>query len=86
MGQCVEGPKGTGGFVGTRFDAGGAALGGANGGQGTGAATGTGPDGGGPVGNGIKKCGCDVSGPPAGLLSILSVLVALTMVRRRTRC
>jgi hypothetical protein len=90
MGACKDVPRtGTGGFVGTtRFDAG--TLGGLYGGTGTGGSPGagaTGPGlGGAPgavAGDGIKRCGCDVGGSSAGLLSLLSLVVAAGIISRR---
>jgi hypothetical protein len=88
-GGCVETPlMGTGGTVGTRFDAG--AVGGRSGGAGTGARSGV--DSGVPgdpgmaPGNGVAKCGCDVGGQSAGLFSALSLLIAAgILTRRRSR-
>jgi MYXO-CTERM domain-containing protein len=87
-GGCVQAPRtGTGGTVGTRFDAG--AVGGRSGGAGTGARSGV--DSGVPgdpgmaPGNGVAKCGCDVGGPSAGMLSALSLLIAGGILARRRR-
>jgi hypothetical protein len=92
MGACKDVPRtGTGGYVGsTRFDAG--TLGGLFGGTGTGGSVGAGATGAGAglggasgavAGDGIKRCGCDVGGSSAGLLSLLSLVVAAGIVSRR---
>jgi MYXO-CTERM domain-containing protein len=82
-------PMGTGGQVVTRFNPGGSGgtLGGTGTGGGSGASSG-GVDAGpgqltGSSGNGIKRCGCDVGGSSAGVLSALSLLVAAGIASRR---
>jgi hypothetical protein len=93
MGQCMDvvemAPTGTGGQLFMRFDAGG--YGGVSGG--TGAAPGSGATSGGVdagagelpggPGNGVKRCGCDVGGSSAGVLSLLSLVVAAGVASRR---
>lgn len=86
MGKCQEPePKGTGGAVGTVRDAG-AGTGGFGGPGGSGGRSGGTVDGGvdgGTAGDGIKRCGCDVSGSSAGLLSLLSLVIAAGVATRR---
>lgn len=92
MGQCVDVPRmGTGGFVGTIIDAGmtGGRFGGGSGGStgagatGPGPGAGTGGEGGVDSGNSVKRCGCDVGGPSAGVLSVLSLIIAVGIANRR---
>jgi hypothetical protein len=72
--------------VGTVIDAGatGGIFGGTGGRSGAGAAGGeAGSD---ATGNGVAKCGCDVTGLPAGALSLLTGLLAFgLLLRRRSR-
>jgi hypothetical protein len=85
MGACRDLPgRGAGGIVGTIIDA--SATGGRFGGVGTGSSSGGGLDAGAAgetTGDGVARCGCDVAGLPAGLLSIMSVLMALGILALR---
>jgi hypothetical protein len=91
-GNCVDMPPvaGTGGTNGGgRLDA--SASGGRPGTSGSGGAFGN-PDAGGPDGGGalredegIRRCGCDVGGVPAGVLSIVTLLIALGAASARSR-
>ena len=92
-GNCIDlpPPAATGGSSGgvVRFDAG--ATGGRAGTTGSGGAFGN-PDAGAPDGGGaltgdagIRRCGCDVGGVPAGVLSLVTLLIALGAVSLRGR-
>jgi hypothetical protein len=92
-GSCVDlppPPPGTGGSTGsTRFDGG--ASGGRFGSTGTGATSGN-PDGGLPDGgpsltgdNGVRLCACNLTGAPAGVLTVVSLFIALAAASRRRR-
>ncbi|MES1157569.1 MAG: hypothetical protein ABUL67_00590, partial [Haliangium ochraceum] len=93
-GNCHDGPKpdaGTGGVVGTRFEAGvpsgsgGASGGGVDAGAGTALDAPAGTPGGGnpPADTRVSTCGCDVSGGSAGALSLLTLIVAAGVFRLR---